>query len=117
MRRGDVWYHGLVLGAAALLGAGCGGREVTPPRGGDGGTVVVNGDVARGTGTVRYFDLEGGFFAIQGDDGVTYDPYATLPAAFRQDGLRVRFEARLLRDAMGIHMVGPIVELLQVSAL
>ena len=34
------------------------------------------------TGVVRHFDLEGGFFAIRGDDGVTYDP-SNLGEAFR----------------------------------
>jgi len=45
------------------------------------------------TGTVRYQDLEGGFFGIVADDSAKYDP-GTLPAAVQKDGLRVRFTAK-----------------------
>ena len=34
----------------------------------------------RVNGTVQYFNLEGGFWAVRGDDGVTYDPIAGLVA-------------------------------------
>ena len=43
--------------------------------------------------TVRYQDLEGGFFGIVADDSAKYDP-GTLPAAVQKDGLRVRFTAK-----------------------
>ena len=61
-------------------------------------------------GTVRYYTLEGGFYAIRGNDSVTYDP-RNLPSAFRKDGLQVEAEARRRDDMMGIHQVGPIVDL------
>ncbi|MHC4260864.1 MAG: hypothetical protein ACYSTF_10720 [Planctomycetota bacterium] len=44
------------------------------------------------TGTVRYIDLEGGFFGIVGDNGVHYEPH-NLPPEFAVDGLRVIFRA------------------------
>ena len=66
------------------------------------------------TGVVRHFDLEGGFFAIRGDDGVTYDP-SNLADDFRHDGLRVRARARLRPDMGGIHMVGPIVDIIEIE--
>lgn len=66
------------------------------------------------TGVVRHFDLEGGFFAIRGDDGVTYDP-SNLAEAFRRDGLRVRARVRLRPDMGGIHMVGPIVDVIEIA--
>ncbi len=66
------------------------------------------------TGVVRHFDLEGGFYAIRGDDGVTYDP-SNLADDFRQDGLRVRARARLRPDMGGIHMVGPIVDIIDIQ--
>jgi len=62
------------------------------------------------TGQVRYYDLEGGFYAIRGDDGVTYDP-TNLPEEFQRDGLRVEAQARRRDDLSGIHQVGPIVQL------
>jgi hypothetical protein len=71
---------------------------------------IVNRNAITVTGTIRHFELEGGFFAIQGDDGVTYDP-VNLPPRFRVDGLRVRVVAIVRRDLAGIHMVGPIIEI------
>ena len=32
-------------------------------------------------GTVRYVTLEGGFWAVRGDDGLTYDPMNGLGAS------------------------------------
>ncbi len=52
-----------------------------------------------GPGTVRWYDFEGGFFAIRGADGVTYDPM-NLSAEYEQDGLPVRFRA-CFRGAAG----------------
>jgi hypothetical protein len=49
----------------------------------------VAGTDVRITGTVSHLDLEGGFYAIRGDDGVTYDP-TNLPPAFQRDGLSSR---------------------------
>jgi hypothetical protein len=49
-------------------------------------------NAVEGTGTVRYQDIEGGFFGIVADDSAKYDP-GTLPAAVQKDGLRVRFTA------------------------
>jgi hypothetical protein len=42
------------------------------------------------TGTIRYIDLEGGFYGIIADDGTEYLPNR-LDDEFRVDGLRVRF--------------------------
>ncbi|HEY8176096.1 MAG TPA: hypothetical protein VIF32_10405 [Gemmatimonadaceae bacterium] len=68
-------------------------------------------------GTVRFVGLEGGFWAVRGDDGVTYDPRGGLAKDFQHDGLRVHLVARELRDAAGIHMVGPIVEVVSIRRL
>jgi hypothetical protein len=62
------------------------------------------------TGVVRRSELEGGFYAIHGEDGVTYDP-TNLPPEFQEDGLRVEAEARRRDDMAGIHQAGPIVQL------
>ena len=102
-----------LLTLLALAGSSaCGGSSSpTSPT----GTVVVTGDVARGTGMVRFYTFEGGFFAIRGDDGVTYDP-TNLPSSFQRDGLRVRFEALIRRDLGGVHMAGPIVDVISIAA-
>jgi hypothetical protein len=69
------------------------------------------------TGTVQFVPLEGGFWAVHGDDNVTYDPLGGLPAAFQSYGLRVRIEARRRSDIGSVHMVGPIVEILAIGRL
>ncbi|MHC4339418.1 MAG: hypothetical protein ACYSX0_04280, partial [Planctomycetota bacterium] len=61
-------------------------------------------------GTVRFIDLEGGFFAILGDDGSRYDPL-DLPVRFTQDGLRVRVVARIRRDLASAHMWGELIDI------
>jgi hypothetical protein len=94
--------------AAAPDRAGGDSTAVSPPAPAAPDSVVVV------TGVVRHFDLEGGFFAIRGDDGVTYDP-SNLSEEFRRDGLRVRARARLRPDMGGIHMVGPIVDIIEIE--
>ena len=65
-------------------------------------------------GTVAYKDLEGGFFAIDGDDGSKYDPIS-LPESFRKEGLEVTVTARLRKHAMSIHLYGPIIKVVNIA--
>ena len=67
-------------------------------------------------GTILHKDLEGGFFAIEGDDGRVYDPI-DLPEPFKKDGLRVKVKAKLRNDVGSIHMVGDIIEILEIDAV
>jgi len=69
------------------------------------------------TGAARYYGFEGGFWAVRGDDGITYDPLGALPAAFRRDGLRVRLVGRVRNDLMSFHQAGPIVEIIDIRRL
>lgn len=73
-------------------------------------------DIISGTGTVKFIDLEGGFYGIVGDDGKKYDP-TNLDQQFKEDGLRVRFEAKIRRDIASIHMWGTIIELTKIEKL
>ena len=66
-------------------------------------------------GTVKYKNIEGGFYAIDGDDGSRYDPIS-LPEAFRKDGLEVKVTARRRVDAMSFHMYGSIIEVVNIAA-
>lgn len=66
-------------------------------------------------GTVRYLDLEGGFWAIEGDTA-TYEP-TNLPKAFKDDGQRVRVRAKLRKDLGSFRMVGPVIEVRTVERL
>jgi hypothetical protein len=70
----------------------------------------------RVTGTAQFFTFEGGFWAIRGDDGITYDPKDGLPAAYQHNGMRV---SAIVKPTSlgGIHMAGPIVEILDIRAL
>jgi hypothetical protein len=65
-------------------------------------------------GTVVYKDSEGGFFAIDGDDGSKYDPIS-LPESFRKDGLRVKVTARLMKHGMSFHLYGSIIEVVNIA--
>lgn len=67
-----------------------------------------------GTGAVSFFNVEGGFWAIHGDDNRTYDP-VNLPDEFKEQNLAVRFAGRVLRDRMSSHMVGDIIELTSIE--
>lgn len=73
-------------------------------------------DVISSTGTVRYIDLEGGFYGIVADDSTRYLPNE-LDAAFQQDGLRVRFRAQVREGVVTMQMWGQPVRLLDVVAL
>ena len=68
------------------------------------------------TGTVISVQLEGGFYGIKGDDGKNYDP-VNLPAGFCKDGLRVKFEAKELKDQMSFHMWGTMVQIVHIQTL
>jgi hypothetical protein len=67
------------------------------------------------TGVVRHFEVEGGFFAIRGEDSVTYDP-TNLPVGFQKEGLPVEAAARRRGDMVSTRQVGPIVELERIRA-
>jgi hypothetical protein len=97
----------LLLGAVLLL-AVCGCQEPNAPAG---------QDILQVNGTVRYDTLEGGFWAVHGDDGTIYDPLEGLATEFQKDGLRVWMEAKLRPDLASVHMVGPIVEVIRIKAL
>lgn len=69
-----------------------------------------------GTGTVKFVELEGGFYGIVGDDGKKYDPI-NLEQTYQEDGLRVRFQAKIRQDISSIHMWGTIIELTKIETL
>jgi hypothetical protein len=66
-------------------------------------------------GTVHFFSIEGGFWAVRGDDGVTYDPLGGLPPAFQHENMRVTMIVKPRTDLVGIHNVGPIVEIIRID--
>ena len=106
VRKGSYSIGVLALAAALIVLAGC----KSAGQGGD------EGDIVSGIGTVRFVDLEGGFYGIVGDDGKNYDPI-DLSQQFREDGLRIRFEGRIRRDVASIHMWGTIVDITNIEKL
>ena len=85
-------------GAALLLAASCG----------------ITGPELQADGTVRFDPIEGGCWLIQTSEAL-YQPIR-LDEEFRQDGLRVRFEADILEDVAGF-CPGTIVELESIEAI
>ena len=70
-------------------------------------------DIVSGLGTVRYVELEGGFYGIVADDSTRYLPQ-DLGTDYREDGLRVRFRAAVQDSAMTMEMWGTPVELIDI---
>lgn len=66
------------------------------------------------TGTIKYISLEGGFYGIIGDNGQGYDPI-NLPVDFQIDGLNVFFTALKRYDLASIHMLGIIIEIIDIN--
>ena len=56
-------------------------------------------------GTVRYMNLEGGFWGIIADNGQQILPQS-LPQEFKQDGLRLSFKSSEITDMMTIQQWG-----------
>ena len=94
----------LLFFAASTLATAC--ASPTSP-GLEAGVVSVNG-------IVLHLNLEGGFWAVRGDDGVVYEPMNGLGSQFRRENLRVAMVARVRNDRGGIHMIGPIVEIISI---
>lgn len=102
----------LLLAVAAILVAGatasCSLSELLSP---------CPRDLVCVDGTAQFFSVEGGFWAVSGDDSVTYDPAGGLPTDFRTSGLRVHLRARMRPDLYSIHMAGPVVDIVSIRKL
>jgi hypothetical protein len=95
----------ILLILVAMIGTSCGSPTApTVPH----GAIRVNG-------TVQYFNLEGGFWAIRGEDDVTYAPMNGITPSFQRENLPVTLVAKVRNDVGGIHMVGPIVEVISLA--
>ena len=66
------------------------------------------------TGTVRYIDLEGGFYGIEADDGARYYPL-NLSGVYKEDGLQVRFSINQRSDIMTTVMWGQVCEIVEIE--
>ena len=80
----------------------------------------MGGNDRVGEGAVRFKSFEGGFYAIDADDGQHYDPLgAELAPEFRQNGVRVRFRLRLrpADEQVSFHMYGSLVDVIALEKL
>jgi len=77
------------------------------------GEVTEKGDIVEGTGTIRYLSFEFGFYGIVANNDKYYDPI-NLPSAFKKDGLKVMFKAKMRKDVGNFHQWGIIVELIYI---
>jgi hypothetical protein len=102
---GGVSARTLSIGFLVALTIACG--SPTSPS--------VPAGAIRVAGTVQFYTIEGGFWAIKGDDGVTYDPKDGLPAEFQVQNRRVTMVAKVRSDLGGVHGVGPIVEIISIE--
>ncbi len=73
------------------------------------------GEEITAEGTIRYVDLEGGFYGIESSDGTHYLPL-NLPENYRIDGLLIAFSARTSPDTPTIQMWGIPVTILSIRA-
>jgi hypothetical protein len=70
--------------------------------------------MAKYTGTLRYSDLEGGFYELVADDGNVY----RLEGAFDcETGARVRVHGKVDAAGFGIHMTGPAISVDRIETI
>jgi inhibitor of cysteine peptidase len=67
-------------------------------------------ELIKGTGTITYLELEGGFYGIIAADDSHYDPI-NLAEQFQNDGIMVEFVAYPRDDLMSFHMWGQLIEI------
>ncbi len=67
-------------------------------------------------GTITYVNLVDGFWGIQGDDGMQYQPVGALPANFQQEGLRIQAQVSPHQD-FSIFMWGQSVKVKKIELL
>jgi hypothetical protein len=75
----------------------------------------IDNNIVTGEGVIRYIELEGGFYGIISEDQ-RYDPI-NLPEDFKEDGLKIEFKLKILKDRASIHMWGKIVEIIELKKL
>jgi len=80
------------------------------------GEIIKQGDIIRGTGTVTYIGVEGGFYGIITANNKHWDPI-NLPSEFMVDGLQVEFRAIITHGVYSIHMWGTIIYLISIKKL
>jgi hypothetical protein len=80
----------------------------------------IEESIIEGTGTVKYINIEGGFYGILSDTSFfgfkSLDP-VNLPIDFKEDGLQVKFKAIILWNQMSFHMWGIMIKIIEIENL
>ena len=108
MKRKTANWFRLGVTVLFLLAMGCGSNVMA-------GDDEKEPKQVKGTGTVTWIDLEGGFWGIVGDGGGRFDPMRSLPKEFRSKGLKVRFEATVEKGAISTHQWGRIIKITKIE--
>ena len=77
-------------------------------------SATATSDTKTVTGYIRFYPIEGGFYALRGDDSVTYDP-TNLAKDLQNDGMLFWARLRVKSGAASIHMVGPVVDIVEIA--
>lgn len=78
--------------------------------------IITKGDGIMLQGTVRYMNLEGGFWGIVADNGQKILP-KNFPEEYRKDGLRLSFSAQEITGMMTIQQWGTLSNLSNISVI
>ncbi len=95
----------LILGMA---GIGCKSSKPEAPA----TSQMVDGIAA----TVRFIELEGGFYGIESDAGDSYLAI-NLAEEYKEDGLRIMFTMKSRPDIMTTKMWGKVIEIVEIQKL
>lgn len=68
------------------------------------------------TGSIKYVNLSGGFWGIEGDNGQKYTPVGKLPSSLQKEGTRVKATLQPV-SSFGIFMWGQDVEVKSISEI
>ncbi len=68
------------------------------------------------TGTVKFIDIEGGFYGIISDDGTKLDPL-NLSVDYQEDGLRIKAGISIKKNVVTIRMWGTPVQINQIQKI
>ena len=72
--------------------------------------------IVSGKGKIEYVTLGMGFYGIKGEDGKQYEPQNLAPE-FQSDGMKIKYELKVLPDVGTIYMWGTPVEVVEIKNL